>query len=159
MGIYCRGKVYQVVDLRKPEGSPGRCAYVGSTVRSLKKRWACHRSAYTGIGMFIRDYGVANFRIELVESCPCTCKRELREREQYHMDNLKPTKNIQRACCEIKVAGKCECGLVIKDMAKHLRNGRHDKRMRRKRTKPVTTGEWRKFTSTQRASYLEQLYG
>ena len=97
MGRYIRGKVYQVVDLRKPEGSPGRCAYVGSTILTLKKRWACHRSAYTGIGMFIRDYGVANFKIELVESCPCRWRPELVIREQYHMDRLKPTQNVYRA--------------------------------------------------------------
>jgi len=139
MTMYSRGKVYQVIDLRKPEGSPERCAYVGSTVNSLRKRWSGHRTGRMAqFSMYVQDYGADNFRIELVELWPCSCKEELRKREQHYMDKLKPTQNIQRACCEKK-------------------KGDNDKRMRRKRlwANHIPTEEWRKLTHEQRCSFFE----
>ena len=159
MTMYSRGKVYQVIDLRKPEGSPERCAYVGSTVRALKHRWSGHRTdRMAQFSMYMQDYGVDNFRIELVELWPCSCKQELRKREQHYMNKLKPTQNIHRAHCENKITAKCECGLLIKDMAKHMRSGNHDKQMRRKRLwgNHIPAEEWRKLTHEQRCSFFEK---
>ena len=47
--------------------------------------------------LFMREIGVNNFHIELIENYPCQTKKELNEREQYHINLLKPELNMFRA--------------------------------------------------------------
>ena len=85
---YQNGKIYKITDVAYTE------CYIGSTVQSLCNRMAEHRRHYKQYkegrkGMEYRSftlfdkYGVANCKIELVETYPCECVDELTKREGY----------------------------------------------------------------------------
>ena len=97
---YANGKVYKLVCTL-----PGiDDIYVGGTAYPrLSQRMCCHRSEAKAtkwnykLYRFMRQHGIENFKIELLENCPCTSKKELRLREQHFIDLLKPTLNDQSA--------------------------------------------------------------
>ena len=92
--------VYGVRDKRNPD----KCLYVGSTTGPVCIRFANHLfSAYysrrtqrraTPFNEYMGDEGVSNFEAYLLEKC----NKEIRkQREQFHMDRLKPKFNRMRA--------------------------------------------------------------
>jgi len=91
------GKVYKITGKGK--------SYVVSTTQDLKERLRMHFSASldtTGrfdsvLYKFIRENGIDHFTIELVEEYPCETVKELRTREQYWLDELKPELNMIRS--------------------------------------------------------------
>ena len=46
---------------------------------------------------YMREIGIEHFKIELIEKVKCENKNQLREREQYFIDELKPELNMFRA--------------------------------------------------------------
>ena len=96
---YANGKVYKLVCTL-----PGiDDNYVGATCSKLSKRMGCHRCEAKAtkwnfkLYRFMRQHGIENFKIELLENWPCTSKKELGLREQHFIDLLKPTLNDQSA--------------------------------------------------------------
>lgn len=72
--------------------------YIGSS-KNIKCRWGDHKKPstwkkYTGMKIYkdMAQYGLNNFLFEIVEETT-----NLREREQYYIDTLRPTYNSIRA--------------------------------------------------------------
>lgn len=70
--------------------------YVGQS-KDVQYRWWLHKSSRTNtkrittIGKAIKEYGVENFKLEVLEKCSF---ENLDERERYYISKLKPTYNI-----------------------------------------------------------------
>lgn len=66
--------------------------YIGSSVMTLNKRLSSHRakarkgSPYN-IHTYMREVGIQNVRIVLIENWPCQSKEELIKREQHWIEN------------------------------------------------------------------------
>jgi hypothetical protein len=80
--------------------------YIGSSNNQyLSCRMTCHRQMCkdltgrrnTKLYSYMREIGVEHFHIELIEKFQCETKQQLREREQHHIDILKPELNMFRA--------------------------------------------------------------
>jgi hypothetical protein len=79
-------------------------AYVGSTFRTLKDRYASHRSSlnykrtrHLPLYRAMREYGEDAFDIEELWSYGCEDKEELEEHEQVWINTLEPPLNTNRA--------------------------------------------------------------
>lgn len=77
--------------------------YIGSS-KNIEKRWANHKSLSTHkrhlnskLYKDMNQYGCDNFTIEVIEDTD-----NLREREQYWIEYLKPSYNVMRAKREIE---------------------------------------------------------
>ena len=69
--------------------------YVGSTTQPLSKRMAWHRQSMNSksknhykLYTKMRELGVTNFYIELIEDCPCDNLEQLRMREGHFMREI-----------------------------------------------------------------------
>ena len=98
---YINGKIYCII-------SPNlNTKYIGSTMNELNRRLASHRSKYNRYLRGQTDYTSA-FRvladrdcyIELIEAFPCNNKRELEQREGFHIRNYD--------CVNINIAGRSQ---------------------------------------------------
>ena len=95
VGKFCQACIYLVRAL-----DTGVVAYVGSTTRSLKARWAGHESFFkvsphSKWSAYVLEHGGAgNFKMELVEDYPCRSLHELLEREKYFINVLDPVCNV-----------------------------------------------------------------
>ena len=92
MADYSRGKVYVM------RNYVNKVLYVGSTIETLSKRMTKHRSAAkTGIKMLLydemRNLGIDQFYIELIENWPCETIEELKKREGHYMRKYDTVKN------------------------------------------------------------------
>ena len=83
---YKNGKIYQVLNHKTND------VYVGSTCQPLSKRMARHRYSLNQtkphqfkIYQTMRELGVENFYIELIENFPCDTVEELRAREGHYI--------------------------------------------------------------------------
>ena len=83
------GRIYKILNYVDNE------CYVGSTTQALSKRMVAHRAAvYRSISRNIplyikmREAGVENFYIELIEEYPCDNIEQLRMREGRHIREL-----------------------------------------------------------------------
>ena len=138
---YNNGKIYKILNTINDE------VYVGSTTQSLAKRMSWHRNSLNSkrskkqvLYQYMKEYGVDNFYIELVECFSCKSKEELlareghwircvgtlncrvsgRTKEQYRQDNRdmyaessrKYYQNKKEQIKEKQVEKiQCECGL------------------------------------------------
>lgn len=81
MSDYSKGKIYAI---KAPECN---YIYIGSTVKTLSERMACHRATYCKLfegGDYVSSYYILGFPdayIQLIEEYPCATKQELRRRE------------------------------------------------------------------------------
>tara|TARA_Y100001972_G_scaffold122678_1_gene168664 strand:+ start:48 stop:554 length:507 start_codon:yes stop_codon:yes gene_type:complete len=94
MNKFNEGKIYKIVDYTG-ENKP----YIGSTIQSLKKRLRGHeRDSMNPVVNCASKPLILNnnYEIQLIENFPCESFSQLREREQYHMDNIE--------CCNISRA-------------------------------------------------------
>ena len=80
--------------------------YIGSTAdyetRCVNHRSDCHNVKATNYGYKVYNYirsngGFGNFTIDVIEHYPCADKKTIRIREQYWIDELKPTLNDRKA--------------------------------------------------------------
>ena len=99
MPDYDNGKIYQLVFGDRPE------RYIGSTTQELHQRLSGHRSTSASLKVkkLVDAVGRMNVRIILIEDYPCSNKNELLSREQYWIDKLKPTLNINPAYTEYDI--------------------------------------------------------
>ena len=86
---YQHGKIYKVLNNVDDD------CYVGSTTQPLSKRMASHRKCMNCVAKRdrilytkMRDLGVGNFYIELIEEYPCDNVEQLRKREGYFIREL-----------------------------------------------------------------------
>uniref|UniRef100_UPI00404B2442 GIY-YIG nuclease family protein n=1 Tax=Flavobacterium sp. TaxID=239 RepID=UPI00404B2442 len=101
---YQEGKVYKIYNTINDD------IYVGSTTQKLCERMRDHRYCINNqkkkdrlLYQAFREHGVCNFRIELIEKCPCNDKDELRRTEGKYIRELKPYLNMNiagRTCKE-----------------------------------------------------------
>jgi group I intron endonuclease len=80
--------------------------YIGSTT-NLNNRWyehkkSIHKNKLTKLYQSMKEYGVDNFKIELIEYYPCNSKKELERREGEIQRERKPNLNMNIACRTIK---------------------------------------------------------
>ena len=93
---YQNGKIYKLVNNVDDE------IYVGSTTTSLSRRKGGHvdkAKYYPNRKLYkhLLEIGWSNIRIILLESYSCKNKDELAAREQFWIDKLKPTLNMDKA--------------------------------------------------------------
>ena len=114
---YNHGKIYRVCDIGYTK------FYYGRTVQSLSLRMGGHRKAYTkykkdatttyvSIYDLFDEFGVANCKIELVETYPCQSSQELREREGYYIQI--------NTCVNKRVAGRSSRECTDAWVAEHM---------------------------------------
>lgn len=93
MNKYENGKIYKLVNNVDDK------IYIGSTHRPLMQRFSVHQSHAKGknknnkVYSHLNGVGFDNVHIELLEEYPCTCKKELENRERYWIETLKPSLN------------------------------------------------------------------
>lgn len=94
---YNYSKIYKITN------SINNDFYIGSTTNQyLCSRMNCHRMASkenngrreSNLYKLMRELGVKNFKIELLEEVKCDNKIDLCNKEQYYIDLLKPTLNM-----------------------------------------------------------------
>ena len=95
-GKYNKGKIYKIINDLTDD------VYVGSTINTLSKRMASHRSDSKRTQFIFYEFvasqgGWDNFHIILVEDFSCERKEQLCQREQYYIDLLCPTLNSHNA--------------------------------------------------------------
>ena len=90
MPNYKDGKIYKIYSLSNPD-----LVYVGSTTQPLSKRLADHRGQYKryqkGKGCYTSYKifeGCDDYRIELIEFCPCNSKMELHRTEGKYIREM-----------------------------------------------------------------------
>jgi hypothetical protein len=92
-------KVYKIV-YKNPQNPIDTECYIGSTKMSLKRRFNQHRFvSLFGLSKLykkMRDCGIANFAIELIETRECYDFKEQRSFEREIFDREKPTLNTNK---------------------------------------------------------------
>ena len=94
---YQNGKVYKIYSLSRPE-----LQYIGSTTQTLAQRLAKHKSNYNdwkrGRRHYVSSFDIFecnDYRIELIELCPCNSKMELHRTEgKYIREEICVNKNV-----------------------------------------------------------------
>jgi group I intron endonuclease len=144
MPDYSKSKIYKIINDVNDE------IYVGSTIRSLCRRMESHRRDHTDekrrpnskLFKLMREIGTKQFKIILIENYACQNKEELRAREQYYIDLLKPSLNVYHAVLDVearkekhKVYRKkyteqkiiCDCGSIYsrRNKADHYKTAKH----------------------------------
>ena len=83
---YSRGKIYKITSSQTDK------IYIGSTIRTLVKRFECHHNNFRNYGIGIRSCEILKYNdasIILIEEYPCNNKKELEIRERYYIENMK----------------------------------------------------------------------
>jgi hypothetical protein len=80
---YQNGKVYAIYNK-----ITGKLVYIGSTCQKLCRRFGghCYKSTIQNSNFYqeMKEFGVENFYIELIENFPCNSKEELLAREGHY---------------------------------------------------------------------------
>ena len=87
-------KVYKIISIN-PEN---KMTYYGSTTSNLSSRFNMHKASYkhwlkdetrpqSSLYKYFKEFGVENFKIELVSKIDCTSHKELLTMERFHTDN------------------------------------------------------------------------
>ena len=88
---FSNGKIYKLVC------DVSDSFYVGSTTTALSKRRFQHsHRPMPGVKLLFDEIGWKELKIVLVEAWPCDNNEELRQRERYWYDKLKPDLNRKR---------------------------------------------------------------
>jgi len=88
---FSNGKIYKLVC------DVSDSFYVGSTTTALSKRRFQHsHHPMPGVKLLFDEIGWKELKIVLVEAWPCNNNEELRQRERYWYDKLKPDLNRKR---------------------------------------------------------------
>src|SRR5687767_8045615 len=93
---YNNSKIYKIVN------NVNNKIYIGSTCNLLRVRWNWHKADMKKKPnrlIYQEKYilGVQNFRIILIENFACNNRNELRAREQFYIELLKPSLNYGNA--------------------------------------------------------------
>lgn len=90
---YSNGKIYRLVNNVDDK------EYIGSTIQTLTQRKSGHRvkakkHADRRVYKHLNEIGFDNVEIILLENFPCSNKDELKRRERYFIETLKPDLNM-----------------------------------------------------------------
>ena len=96
MPDYRYGKVYRL------SAGSGEIYVGATTARYLCQRMGVHRQEarcgnQSKLYKYMREVGIQNFHIDLLEPCPCENVDQLNEREEYWRKKLRAKLNSQRA--------------------------------------------------------------
>jgi hypothetical protein len=91
---YSDSKVYKIIST----DSNNKFVYYGSTTLSLTSRFNMHKASFThwlkdetknqaATYPYFKQYGIENFKIELIAKIDCKTHKELLTLERYHTDN------------------------------------------------------------------------
>jgi hypothetical protein len=89
-----KGYIYKITNSKTTD------LYVGSTIQELKSRFKAHRSN-TRLGKpgkiyeCMREHGIENFTIEMIEECDIKSTYELGLKETLYYNSLHPTLNMR----------------------------------------------------------------
>jgi hypothetical protein len=89
-----KGYIYKITNTKTTD------LYVGSTIQELKSRFKAHRSN-TRLGKpgkiyeCMREHGIENFTIEMIEECEIKSTYELGLKETFYYNSLHPTLNMR----------------------------------------------------------------
>ena len=102
------GKIYKLVN------TADSAIYIGSTVSPLSKRFYGHKQdalkcPNQRVYAHLVPIGWENVRIILIENYTCSSKEELRAREQYYIDSLRPSLNTTSASGNICEHNRVRC--------------------------------------------------
>ncbi len=119
---YENSKIYKLVN--DVNGS----IYVGSTVNPLWQRKSVHcnkskdLTRNSKLYQLMRSIGVEHFKIILIENFKCKSKNELCAREQYYIDELKPSLNTYGAFLdnEVRKIKKNELDRIYRENNKEI---------------------------------------
>ena len=102
-----KGYIYKISNTKTSD------IYIGSTIQEIKNRFKTHKSnARIGkkekLYEFMREHGIDNFSIELLEECDLKNKKELGIKEKQYYNLLNPSLNMiePKTNIEIKETGK-----------------------------------------------------
>ena len=83
---YTNGRIYKILNYIDDT------CYVGATIKPLSKRMAAHwvdannpKNQHRPLYTKMKEYGIENFYIELLEAYPCENVEELRKREGHYI--------------------------------------------------------------------------
>jgi hypothetical protein len=115
---YQKSKIYKIT-------FNGEMKYVGSTVQPLKDRLSGHKTKVCVVKTEGDKIGWENVMIILIENYKCNNKEELTQREQYWINELRPSLNINAAWVKPKeicyVCNESVQSLFIhKSMPRHI---------------------------------------
>ena len=110
---YQKSKIYKIT-------FNGEMKYVGSTVQPLKDRLSKHKSKVCVVKAEGDKIGWENVMILLIENYKCNNKEELMRREQYWMDELRPSLNKNAAWAK-PPSDLCRvCQICVYSMGVHI---------------------------------------
>lgn len=141
---YQNGKIYKMVNNETND------FYVGSTT----KKYLAHRKSghhqdskqevrKSPLMQAIRTYGITTFSIILIEKYPCQDKDELCAREQYWIDQLKPTYNVFKAlltdeeCKQYRAQYDKEYKATHKDKIREIQRKTREKNKEKRNAKAI----------------------
>ena len=90
MPDYSQSKIYRIIPT---EGGEDGDVYFGSTTKPLNVRLSNHRSDFrhnqlnTTSHLLFEKFGEDGVKIELIETCPVDCKKDLLIRERFYIEN------------------------------------------------------------------------
>lgn len=104
-----KGRIYKIINSKTDD------IYIGSTIQTLKNRFKAHKSNAklnkTGkFYDFMRDNGIENFTIELLEEIDTYSKKDISIKEKEYYTFLSPTLNSIKP----KIASSKEIGKIYK---------------------------------------------
>lgn len=106
MPNYKNGKIYKIVPSQLNEDDPEYKIYIGSHTnprncqrmrghKSKFKSWKDNnKGSFTTSYQLFNEFGIDKCDIVLIEKYPCNNKDELRQREQYYIDELSKEYNV-----------------------------------------------------------------
>ena len=90
MSDYSQSKIYRIIPI---EGGEDGDVYYGSTTKTLNARLSNHRSHFRSnifkstSRLLFEKFGEDGVKIELVETCPVDCRKDLFSRERFYIEN------------------------------------------------------------------------
>ena len=94
----------KIIGIYKIENKLTGKFYIGSS-KNIQRRWSAHKSAANkkelDLYKDMRELGIENFIFSVIEECK---EDELRIKEQYYIDSLKPSYNKVKASTGIAIS-------------------------------------------------------
>lgn len=151
MPNFDNGQIYKLYS------SIGDLIYIGSTTRTLNRRYNNHRTVfrqkklgnaiynkhYCSSEILFEKYGEQNVHIQLIEEYPCQNAHELHSRERYWIElyqdkcvnarspTLRKSKKLQYIIEYQKKIVQCDCGLSMRygNLSYHKKSLKHQRRL------------------------------
>jgi group I intron endonuclease len=124
-----RGQIYLVTNTINNQ------KYIGATTSSvlkyiftrIQKQVKTHPQKK--LSQSIKQFGIENFKIEILEEMDIHHKSELKQRELFYIKQMKPVLNMQSVIVDYNLKQTCSCGgkYNIKNRYLHMKSKQHTK--------------------------------